>query len=120
MIGARHSVFALIAGMAAAQGAFAHAKLVAAIPAAGGVARARVGMLELGFSYAVSARGSGVVGKPAGGGTIAGRLTVGKAGRSLALTPEAPLGPGTYAVDWHAVASDDGHRTGGSYSFVVR
>jgi copper resistance protein C len=42
-----------------------------------------------------------------------------KAGRGLMVMVAQPLRPGAYTVDWHAVASDDGHRTAGSYKFKV-
>ena len=58
--------------------------------------------------------------KPAGGGALPATVNLGKAGKSLSLVLNAPLKPGVYSVIWHAVASDDGHRTGGSYTFIVR
>jgi len=40
--------------------------------------------------------------------------------KALAVALKAPLKPGVYKVRWHAVASDDGHRTQGTYSFTVK
>ena len=37
----------------------------------------------------------------------------------LVIPLSAPLGDGTYHVDWHAVASDT-HRIKGSYAFTVK
>ena len=37
----------------------------------------------------------------------------------LVIPLSAPLGDGTYHVDWHAVASD-AHRIKGSYAFTVK
>jgi hypothetical protein len=40
-------------------------------------------------------------------------------GKTLKATPKARLAPGSYRVDWHAVAADT-HRIKGSFAFTVR
>lgn len=37
----------------------------------------------------------------------------------LTIPVPAPLGAGTYTVEWH-VLSTDGHKTNGSYTFTVK
>jgi copper resistance protein C len=38
----------------------------------------------------------------------------------LEATPNAALAAGVYTVSWTAVATDDGHKTTGSYRFTVK
>ena len=40
-------------------------------------------------------------------------------GQELTLTPAKPLPPGSYRVDWHAVAADT-HRVKGSITFTAQ
>ena len=40
--------------------------------------------------------------------------------KGLMVMPKEPLKPGDYKLDWHAVASDDGHRTAGTLNFTVK
>ncbi len=42
-----------------------------------------------------------------------------KGGKTLVVSPGAPLSAGAYTVSWHAV-SVDGHRTKGEVAFTVR
>jgi methionine-rich copper-binding protein CopC len=49
----------------------------------------------------------------------AATVAVSAAGLTLTLSPEKPLPPGTYRVDYH-VASADTHRMTGSFSFRVK
>lgn len=109
----------MIGGLFLAQGALAHAKLVSAVPTANGTAKAPVRALELDFSEELSPKLSGVTAKSASG-AITARTVVNKGNKVLSLMPAAPLKAGVYVVDWHAVSSDDGHRTSGSYRLTVR
>lgn len=111
---------ALLAGLGLSQAALAHAKLVSADPPIGGTAGTPPRKLDLTFSEAISAKLSGASVKPAGGGALPAMAGLGQAGKTLSLMLKAPLKPGVYAVEWHAVASDDGHRTEGTYRFTVR
>jgi methionine-rich copper-binding protein CopC len=40
-------------------------------------------------------------------------------GKTMVLTLQRPLAPGSYAVTWHAVAADT-HRIQGSFTFTVK
>jgi methionine-rich copper-binding protein CopC len=40
--------------------------------------------------------------------------------KGLMVMLQAPLKPGAYKVEWHAVASDDGHKTTGVLPFTVK
>lgn len=113
------SIIAALAGVTVCQVAGAHAKLVSADPPAGGTARPAVRRLDLSFSEEISAKLSGATVKT-GGGAVPATASVGKGGKSLSLMLGQPLKPGAYTVDWHAVASDDGHRTSGTYGFSVK
>jgi methionine-rich copper-binding protein CopC len=109
-----------LAALAAAS-AQAHAKLVGADPSAGGVARPGLESLSLAFSEPVSAALTGATVTDARGAAVpsSARLKP-KTDATLLVMLKAPLKPGVYTVAWRAVASDDGHRTTGVYSFTVR
>lgn len=97
----------------------AHAKLVSADPSMGGVAHAAPHTLDLRFSEEISGKLSGATVKGPDGKLTAVSVGVGKDGKSMTVTPKQPLKRGVYSVAWHAVASDDGHRTAGAYKFTV-
>ncbi len=40
-------------------------------------------------------------------------------GRTLVITPQVPLDPGRYTVNWHVVSRDT-HKIAGSYVFAVK
>jgi methionine-rich copper-binding protein CopC len=40
-------------------------------------------------------------------------------GRTLVITPQGPLDPGRYTVNWHVVSRDT-HKIAGSYVFAVK
>jgi hypothetical protein len=105
--------------LAASAQAQAHAKLVSADPPVGGVAKAQPQNLDLLFSEKISEKLSGASVKDAGGKAIPAMTMTEKAGAGLMVMLKQPLKPGVYSVTWHAVASDDGHRTEGTYSFTV-
>lgn len=116
----RSLVLGLALATTAGATAHAHAKLVAANPPANGVANGAIKTLDLSFSEAISGRLSDVTVKDAAGAALPATTTVAKAGKGLTVTLKGPLKPGAYTVAWHAVASDDGHRTSGTYGFTVR
>lgn len=111
---------AVAVAFAATEAAEAHAKLVSADPPANGVAKAAPQNLDLLFSEEISGKLSGAVVKGADGKPIPVTTMTEKDGKGLMVMMKAPLNPGAYSVDWHAVASDDGHRTSGTYSFTVQ
>lgn len=112
-------VLAVTASVSFAQLASAHAKLVNASPAIGGVARSSPRELDLTFSEEVSGPLTGATVKFAGTASVPATASVDKSGKTLVLKLATALKRGVYVVDWHAVASDDGHRTTGTYKFSV-
>jgi methionine-rich copper-binding protein CopC len=109
----------LALSLTAAAAAEAHAKLVKADPPANGAAKAPQS-IDLTFSEKISGNLSGAVVKGADGKPIAGSAMTDNGGKGLMVMLKQPLKPGAYSVAWHAVASDDGHRTTGAYTFTAR
>lgn len=102
----------------AAGPAAAHARLVSATPAPNStVAATRT--LSLTFSERTVAAFSGFDVVNAAGDKVAVRTAVAEDGKTLTGTLARPLAPGAYRVDWR-IASSDGHRMTGSYTFTVR
>lgn len=107
------AVVAFTAGPAAA-----HARLVSATPAPHAtVAATRA--LSLTFSERLVPAFSAFEIVNAAGETVAVRTSVGEDGKTLAGSLAQPLTAGVYRVDWR-IASSDGHRMTGSYTFTVR
>ena len=100
--------------------AAAHAHLETATPAPGSTVAAPTA-LRLDFSEGVNVRFTGVVVTgPAGTVVPAGVAALAPGDdKVLIVNIGGPLAPGAYKVDWHALATD-GHKTAGSYGFVVR
>lgn len=109
--------FVLLALAGTAQ---AHPKLLAASPAANAVV-ATPQRIELQFSEALVAQFSGadLVMPEHGGMKVPVTASVGKDGRTLVLTPRAPLTTGRYSVAWHVVSADT-HRIAGTTAFTVK
>jgi methionine-rich copper-binding protein CopC len=99
-------------------GAEAHAKLVRSDPPAGGVAKDKK-TVDLTFNEIISGKLSGAVVKDAAGKQLAAATMVDQGNKGLMVMLKQPLKPGAYKVDWHVVASDDGHRTAGAVVFKV-
>ena len=108
---------ALVLSAAAVGAASAHAKLTKADPAVNGTA-GPTNMVHLTFSEEISGKLSGAEVTDAKGVVV--QTTPSVDGKLLMLMAKTPLSPGKYDVTWHAVASDDGHRTEGKYSFAVK
>ncbi|GLS00419.1 copper resistance protein C [Brevundimonas denitrificans] len=107
------AVMAFAAGPAAA-----HARLVSATPAPNAtVASTRT--LSLTFSERMVAAFSGFDVVDAAGEKVAIQTLVAEDGKTLTGTLSRALGAGAYRVDWR-IASSDGHRMTGSYTFSVR
>jgi methionine-rich copper-binding protein CopC len=110
-----------VLALVGAAGAQAHAKLLRASPPIGGVANGAPGTLDLSFSEVISGDLSGATVTDARGKALtASAMLEPKDAKSLMVMLDKPLKSGTYTVAWHAVASDDGHRTSGTYVFTVR
>lgn len=98
--------------------AAAHARLVSATPAPDS-AVAATRSLSLTFSERVVPAFSGLDVVDAAGDKVAVRTSVAEGGKTLIGTLARPLAAGAYRVDWR-IASSDGHRMTGSYTFSVR
>lgn len=114
------AVLAAAVGLCLAGAANAHAKLVSADPPADSVAKIAPQNLDLLFSEVISEKLSRATVKGADGKAIPAATMTEQAGKGLMVMLKAPLKPGVYSVDWRVVASDDGHRTTGTYTFTVR
>lgn len=104
---------AFIAGPAAA-----HARLVSATPAPNSTVAA-TRSVSLTFSDRTVPAFSGFDVVNAAGEKIAIRTSVSEDGKTLSGTMPRPLAVGAYRIDWR-IASSDGHRMTGSYTFSVR
>ncbi len=114
-------VRALALGLACAallsSSAAAHARLTASSPAAEAVVAAP-GSMSLTFNEPLEAKFSGLtLAGPRGAAKV--KVSVSADRKTLLATPTAPLAPGAYKVNWHAVAGD-GHRMEGAFGFTVR
>ncbi len=104
--------------MLAATQANAHAALMNAEPAANASVAAPK-TLVLHFNEALEAKLSNVKLTDIDGKAMTVMPASAPDGKSLAVTPAAPLAPGLYSVSWTAVG-DDGHPMKGTYSFTVK
>jgi methionine-rich copper-binding protein CopC len=98
----------------------AHAKLLSANPPINGAVNVSLHQLDLKFSEAISGALSGVDVKGDHGSPVAAQTMLDSQGKGLMVMFRQPLPVGVYTVDWHAVATDDGHRTVGTYKFTVK
>jgi copper resistance protein C len=101
--------------------ASAHAHLKTATPAANGTVTAAPAELDLSFSEGVNLKFTGVkVTGPGGTEVPTGEAKLASGGDTTLVVPvTGTLVPGSYKVDWHALATD-GHKTEGSYSFTIK
>lgn len=116
------AAIALLSLASAAQG---HPKLVSASPAPNAIV-AKPARVALHFSEKLipSFSGADLVMTGHGGTThapmkVAATAGVANDGRTLVLTPKAPLSPGRYGVAWHVVSADT-HRVAGNFAFAVK
>jgi len=107
---------AFLLGAAEAQ---AHAKLVSAEPAANATVAAPM-VIQLHFSEAIARKFSSIKLTHTGGAAIAFMTMDAQDAKSLSIMPNAALSPGPYTITWIAVATDDGHKTTGTFSFTVK
>lgn len=110
------ATLALTLAFGCAAGASAHAKLVKSDPPANGEAKDKSN-ISLTFNEVISGKLSGVTVKDASGKAVPATAHVDQDGKGLMVMLKSPLKPGDYKLDWHAVASDDGHRTTGALAF---
>lgn len=108
----------LLAGLAGANAAFAHAHLKSETPAQDSTVSAPA-ELRLVFSEGVEAALTKVEVSSSGKTvTLKSTATDPSDKKTLIVTPAAPLPPGQYKVVWHAVSVDT-HKSDGNYSFTV-
>lgn len=98
--------------------AAAHARLIGATPAPNSTVGATQSV-SLTFSERTVAAFSGFDVVNAAGEKVAIRTSVAEDGKTLTGALTRPLAPGDYRVEWR-IASSDGHRMTGSYTFTVR
>ena len=112
-------IIAVVAVVAFAAGpAAAHARLVSATPAPNAtVASTRT--LSLTFSERMAPAFSSFDVVNAAGEKVAIQTSVAEDGKTLTGNFSRALAAGAYRVDWR-IASSDGHRMTGSYTFTVR
>jgi hypothetical protein len=109
---------ALLGSLLAASSVFAHAHLKSQTPAADSTVAAPT-ELRLVFSEGVEATFTKVtVSKDGADVPVKSLATEGSDKKTLVVTPAAPLTPGAYKVEWHAVSVDT-HKSEGAYSFKV-
>ena len=113
------AALALTLALGFAAEASAHAKLVKSDPAEKGQPTDNKN-LELTFSEAISGKLSGADVTDAAGKKVASTAMADQDNKGLMVMLKEPLKPGDYKLDWHAVASDDGHRTTGILNFSVK
>jgi methionine-rich copper-binding protein CopC len=113
------AVLAVSLAFGVAAEASAHAKLVKSDPAANGQPTDKKNF-ELTFSEEISGKLSGASLTDAKGAKVATTSMVDQHDKGLMVMAKEPLAPGDYKLAWHAVASDDGHRTTGTVNFSVK
>ncbi|HWU56702.1 MAG TPA: copper homeostasis periplasmic binding protein CopC [Rhizomicrobium sp.] len=104
----------LLAGVATAAPAWAHAKLQSSDPAANSSVKSP-SLIRLVFSESLEPAFSGATLSDADGKKIPVSASVG--GSTITLMPLS-LKPGAYKVNWHSVGHDT-HRISGTFSFKV-
>jgi methionine-rich copper-binding protein CopC len=102
----------------AAGPAAAHARLIGATPTPNATVAA-TRSVSLTFSERTVPAFSGFDVVNAAGEKVAIRTSVAEDGKTLTGTLARPLAAGDYRIDWR-IASSDGHRMTGSYTFSVR
>src|SRR5262249_18451564 len=100
--------------------AFAHAELASANPPANSVVKVVPTENSIPFTEAVKAKFSSMeVLDPKNNRLEQGKPQAMPNDAKTLLVPIKPLAAGTYKVIWHAVSSDDSHKTKGAYEFSV-
>jgi methionine-rich copper-binding protein CopC len=97
----------------------AHARLVSAEPAPNATVAAPM-LIQLHFSEEIVRKFSSIKLTHTGGAAIALMTMDAKDAKSLSIMPNAALAPGSYTITWVAVATDDGHKSTGMFSFTVK
>jgi hypothetical protein len=109
----------VLAGLAGASPAFAHAFLVKADPSVGSTVASAPSQLLLTYTEGLEVPFCSVVVKSATGAVENGKPQAVSGHRNKMSVPLHITAPGTYTVTWHAVAVDT-HHTQGSFKFTVK
>lgn len=112
------SVGAVVAAVAMAGPAWAHARLVSSNPARDATVSSP-STIRLTFSERLVPAFSRFEVTNASGAEQTVRTVVSDDGLTITGTPARTLAPGAYTITW-TIASSDGHRMTGSYGFTVR
>ena len=117
----RKEMIAAIAISMIPTAALAHALLQKADPPVGGTVTASPSEIRIDFSEGVEPAFSGITLAMSDGAAMpVGKATVDPQNQAVMVVKVGKkLAPGTYKVDWHAVAVDT-HRTEGSFTFTVQ
>ncbi|MGV1794897.1 copper homeostasis periplasmic binding protein CopC [Rhizobium sp. A37_96] len=116
------TIFALgsLGCILAASPALAHAHLEGETPSDRSIVRASPSSLVLDFTEALNIAFSGIDIIDATGQQIQyGKPALTNGDQNLTVPLQSELGPGSYTVKWHVLATD-GHKTEGRYSFTVK
>ncbi|SON56717.1 Copper resistance protein C precursor [Hartmannibacter diazotrophicus] len=116
----RKGLLACAIGLGLTTGAFAHARLESAVPAANATVSAAPTVLALDFSEAIEPSLSGAKVTDSGNHAIAtGTPSVADGNDKELLVPIiGTLSRGSVHVAWHALALD-GHETTGTFQFTI-
>ena len=109
---------AAVAVLAIAGTASAHPKLLTSTPAADAMLTASPPQVSITFNESLSRTLSGIELKDSAGKVVPTKAATPANDKTITATVLARLAPGTYEVDWHAVATDS-HRVTGKYTFMV-
>jgi copper resistance protein C len=99
--------------------ASAHAALVKSNPAANATVAAPK-VISLTFNEALTPAFSGFDMSMSDGMKMKVKTKVSKDKKTITGAPTGKLMAGAYKVNWHAAASDDGHKTTGTLAFTVK
>jgi len=97
----------------------AHARLQSAMPTVNAIVPSPKTIM-LHFNEKLAPKMSGFEVTMADGMKVDVAPAVDSSGLMLTAPVKTTLMAGTYTVTWHAVTTDDGHRTTGEFSFTVR
>jgi methionine-rich copper-binding protein CopC len=106
----------LAGALALANLSFGHAKLVASSPAGGARLSESPHVLTLTFDEEVKLAKLTLA---RDGTPITVDIHTAASGAKTVTVPVTPLTPGTYELHWTALATDDGHVTKGTFTFIV-
>ena len=106
-------------GLPFAGPAFGHAFVLKSDPANKAVVRAPK-VISVTFSDKLAPAFSGFDVTMGGNMKVPLKTSLSPDGKTITAKPQGAMMPGGYKIHWHAAATDDGHRTEGSFSFSVK